>query len=212
MDIEVEEIKVETQSILIESQDEEGLVLQYEDRLVEVPVTRTKTIPAPDVVIPGDVVAFLKESLLPDEDFLEGEYADDQYMVNVETKTPYLGQPALDKGQLMTKIKIEHLRRETLGCSIQGIHITGDEKMQLNLRNLKELATFKKEQGKGEETTVFKDGSNVMHTIPWNLFPMLWMMSVEFGSELFNAKWRLQEMDVFPTDYTDDAYWPSFER
>ncbi|MBL0374044.1 hypothetical protein JJB09_18645 [Rhizobium sp. KVB221] len=162
----------------------------------------------PDIVTDVPLSDYLTEVLASDEDWIEGEWPDDEYMVDVATKEPHLGQPDRDAGQILRAIKVEHERRELAGKLFSGVHITGEDKMVRNLQSLASIAQLKIAQGDAS-TFTFKDGSDVVHEITWQAIFNIWLASTAYVTQLYTAKWALQTMEPIPADFADDRWWPS---
>lgn len=133
-----------------------------------------------------------------------------EIVFDTETGEPVSRQtpPQRDQRELSIAANRERQRRIEAGKMIDGVHVTGSDRDQVNLIALKDTARDLAAAGVSAAIIPFRDGANVEHM----LTPAQMMAIADAGkvyvTAIYQASWALKAMTPIPQDVENDQYWP----
>ncbi|WP_319533428.1 hypothetical protein [uncultured Cohaesibacter sp.] len=112
-------------------------------------------------------------------------------------------------------VNLERLKRIEDGCNVSvtgvvdPIPLQGRVQDQTNLLGLATGAQLRIASGDTTTTITFRDADNVDHDLTPPQVLELWQGGANFISAVMQASWDLKAATPIPSDYTDNAYWPT---
>lgn len=132
------------------------------------------------------------------------------HIFDTKTELPILRPTPrlISQAHLLIEVNRERDRRLEAGKDFGGIWVTATERDKTNIMALSRMAEKLKVQGVTDAVIPFKDGKNVIHTLTPDQMIDLEDVGLAYLSEIYQASWKLKEMEPLPQDVTSDVHWP----
>lgn len=122
-------------------------------------------------------------------------------------------ETAVMQEALKKDINAERDDRIRSGCTIEikgfaFIAVSGSQTDMINLTNLAQLANMSIASGNNTKI-VFRDALNNTYELTPAQMSELWQKATSYVTALYQASWRLKEMNPLPQNFRDNSYWPS---
>lgn len=127
------------------------------------------------------------------------------FKLNIETAADKAAKHQL---QLCEAVNTERARRVEIGAVINGIPVQGREVDKANLMARYNVAKEKKAAGDNSASIVFRDGSDIVHSLTPDEMIALYLGSIQFAEDVYKASWALKDNGDVPEDFASDIYWP----
>lgn len=113
---------------------------------------------------------------------------------------------------LRRDINAERDKRIEFGCTVEikgvaFVVVSGKPTDMINLTNLGQLANVYVASGQ-ETKMVFRDAWNNTYELTPTQMSTLWQKAMAYVTAVYQASWRLKEMNPLPQDFNDNSYWP----